>query len=720
MKRIRYVLLSLVFVISGLFHARADEGMWLPYLLDQLKVGEMQKMGLKLTAEDIYSINQSSLKDAIVLFGRGCTGEVISAEGLILTNHHCGYGSIQSVSSVDNDYLSQGFWATSLKEEIPIPGLTVQFLKSMRDVSAEMLQGVHPAMTEKQRDSVLDLNRKKLMEEASGEDGYNTLVREFYSGNEFYLFVYQTYRDIRFVGAPPSSIGKFGADTDNWMWPRHTGDFAIFRVYTGPNGKPANFQPNNIPFKAERFLTINAAGVEKDDFAMILGYPGRTDRYLTSWGIDMAISETNPSVVNLRRAKLDIMGEDMAASSDIRIRYASKYAGISNYWKYFIGQTRGLKRLKVADKKRETEADFAKWVQADPVRNNRYGKVLTDFSEAYAHLGKSAKALTYIREAGFGAEIIGFSQRFEDFVKALNTKEFTGKEKEKAIARVKETAEAYFRNYNPATDRKLLAAMLKMYAEDLDPAYIPDMLKKAQKKYKGNWEAYADWVFSKSVFASPQAFGEFQRKPSAKTITGDPAYLLARAFRGTASEIEAQNQSANEKLSRARRLFLAGLREMQSDRLFYPDANQTLRLTYGTVQDYEAADAVYYNYYTTHFGILEKEDPNNWEFNVPARLKELFYKKDFKPYAQGDTLKVCFLTTHDITGGNSGSPVLNGKGELIGLAFDGNWEAMSGDIAYEPLLQRTINVDIRYVLFIIDKFARSHHIMRELSIRYEK
>ncbi len=720
MRRIRYYVLALVFAVSGILNARADEGMWLPYLLDQIKVGEMQKMGLKLTAEDIYSINQSSLKDAIVLFGRGCTGEVISAEGLLLTNHHCGYGSIQSVSSVGNDYLSQGFWATSLREEIPIPGLTVQFLKSVKDVSEEMLQGVFHDMTEKQRDSVLDINRKKILDEASSEDGYSALVREFYSGNEFYLLVYQTFRDIRFVGAPPSSIGKFGADTDNWMWPRHTGDFAIFRVYTGPNGKPANYQVNNIPYKAERFLTINAAGVEKDDFAMILGYPGRTDRYLTSWGIDLAINETNPSVVDLRRKKLDIIGEDMAGSDEIRIKYASKYAGISNYWKYFIGQTRGLKRLRVADKKRETEASFAEWVKLDPIRKSRYEGVLTDFAEAYNHLRTTAKASVYIREAGFGPEIVGFSQRFDDLVKTINTKGLTLKDKEKAIARAKETAEAHFKNYHPDTDRKLLAAMLKMYAEDLDPAYVPDFIKKAAKKHKGDWDAYARWVFARSVFASPQAFGEFQRKPSAKKLTDDPAYQIAKAFRGVAIEIEARNQAANEKLSRARRLFLAGLREMQPEKLFYPDANQTLRLTYGTVQDYEAADAMNYHFYTTHYGILEKEDPTNWEFTVPARLKELFYKKDFKPYAQGDTLKVCFLTTHDITGGNSGSPVLNGKGELIGLAFDGNWEAMSGDIAYEPLLQRTINVDIRYVLFIIDKFARSHHIMRELSIRYEK
>ena len=717
MKNIRQILYAVLFLISSAQTVRADEGMWLPYLLDQIKLAEMQKMGLKLSADEIYSVNHSSLKDAIVLFGRGCTGEVISAEGLILTNHHCGYGSIQSVSSVENDYLTEGFWAKSLNEEIPIPGLTVQFLISFTDVTAQMLEGVVPAMSEKIRDSVLESNRSRILENAKKDNGYDAVLKEFYHGNEYFLFVYETFRDVRLVGAPPSSIGKFGADTDNWMWPRHTGDFSVFRVYSGPNGKPNRYQPNNIPLKAKHFLPINAAGIEKGDFAMIMGYPGRTDRYLTSWGVDLAINETNPSIVDLRRKKLDILGNDMAASAETRIKYASKYAGISNYWKYFIGQTKGLKRLKVADEKRETENAFADWVNTSEQRRQVYGSVLNDFAEAYRNLQNTAKAGIYLREAGFGPEIIGFSTRFEDLIKALNAKD---KEIDKAITRAKEQADSFFKNYNPPTDQKLLAGMLREYYTGLDESFQPDILKKAHKKFKGNWEAYAEWVFQQSIFSGMDAFSVFLRNPSAKEVTRDPAYQLAMAFRQITSEVESLNRPHNEQLKKARRLFMAGMREMQADKLFYPDANQTLRLTYGSVQDYEAADAVYYNYFTTHKGILEKEDPSNWEFVVPDRLKQLFQRKDFRPYSADDNLYTCFLTTHDITGGNSGSPVLNGKGELIGLAFDGNWEAMSGDIAYEPQLQRTINVDIRYVLFIIDKFARSNHIMRELRIQYEK
>lgn len=720
MRRSRSVFLVLFVVIFSSVRLIADEGMWLPYLLDQLKVKEMQSMGLKLSAEDIYSINQSSLKDAIVLFGRGCTGEVISADGLILTNHHCGYGSIQSVSSVDNDFLKEGFWASRLEEEIPIPGLTVMFLVRVEDVTQSMLEGITPTHTEKQRDSILQVNQRKLMDKAPKEDGMGAVIKEFYAGNEFYMFIYQTYSDVRLVGAPPSAIGKFGGDTDNWMWPRHTGDFSIFRVYTGPNGKPNRYQPNNIPLKAKRFLTINAAGVEKGDFAMIMGYPGRTNRYLTSWGVKLAVDETNPSIVKVRRKKLDIIGQDMASSDAIRIKYASKYAGISNYWKYYIGQTRGLKRLKVVEKKKETENAFAEWINEDPGRKLKYGNVLTDFESAYLELSKTARAQVYLREAAYGAEILGLAARMEQLANILSDKNTDPKKRDESLSKAKKAYDNFWKNYNPETDRKLLAAMMSMYVSDINPVYIPDLLVKAEKKYKGNWNRFADEVFEKSIFSSIEAFTGFLRNPKASAITNDPAYKLAKDFEAVANRVRDENKEANEKLSRARRLFMAGLREMNPDKLFYPDANQTLRLTYGTVQDYKAADAVHYRHYTTHYGILEKEDPSNPEFEVPHRLKQLLAEKKFEPYYKTDTVYTCFITTHDITGGNSGSPVLNGNGELIGLAFDGNWEAMSGDIAFEPELQRTINVDIRYVLFIIDKYAQCNHIMRELRISYER
>ena len=720
MKRLNDLLLFFLFLIVTLGKMRADEGMWLPYLLDQMKIKEMQSMGLKLSAEDIYSINHSSLKDAIVLFGRGCTGEVISGEGLVLTNHHCGYGAIQSVSSVDNDFLKEGFWATKLEEEIPIPGLTVSFLVSVEDVTSRMLDGIHSAHTEKQRDSILQVNQRKLLDLAPKEDGMLAVIKEFYSGNEFYMFIYQTYSDVRLVGAPPSAIGKFGGDTDNWMWPRHTADFSIFRVYTGPNGKPNKYQPNNIPLKPKKFLTINASGVEKGDFAMIMGYPGRTDRYLTSWGVQLAIDQTNPSIVKVRQKKLDIIGDDMASSDAIRIKYASKYAGISNYWKYFIGQTRGLQRLKVVEKKKEIEKAFEAWVNEDPLRKQKYGAVLLDFEKAYGELGKTARAQVYVREAAYGAEIIGLAARMEHLASLLNAKPIDPSKRSDGLLKAKEIFDNFWKNYNPETDKKLLASMMSMYFNDVDPAYVPEVLKKAEKKYKGDWNLFAENIFKKSIFSSLEAFTGFLGKPKATAIANDPAFQLAKAFEEISNRLKEENSEATERLNRARRLFMAGLREMHAEKLFYPDANQTLRLTYGTVMDYKAADAVHYRHYTTHYGILEKEDPSHPDFQVPVRLKQVFAQKQFAPYYHSDTIYTCFITTHDITGGNSGSPVLNGSGELIGLAFDGNWEAMSGDIAFEPELQRTISVDIRYVLFIVDKYAQCNHIMRELKIRYDR
>lgn len=694
---------------------KADEGMWLPFLVERLNHTDMQKMGLKLSSEELFSINNSSLKDAIILFGRGCTGEIISPEGLILTNHHCGYGAIQSVSTVANDYLSEGFWAASLAEEIPIKGLSVQFLISVEPATAVMLEGIRNDMTESQRDEILEKNRKKIIESATKGTTYNAVVKDFFNGNEFYTFVYETYNDIRLVGAPPSSIGKYGADTDNWMWPRHTGDFSIFRVYVGADNKAATYSKENVPLKPKHYLPINAGGVENGDFAMIMGFPGRTDRYLTSHGVQLGIDKVNPAIVDIRRKKLDIMGEDMAASADIRIKYASKYAGIANYWKYFIGQTKGLKRLKVADKKKEQEDQFTAWAYKNPETKSMYGNVMNSFKDAYQKTGDISLTQTYLREAAFGAEIIGFASRADELKNALSEKD-AGK-LDASKTRLIGYADDFYKNYNAATDQKILAAMLEKYYANVAAEFHPSILVKMARKEKGDFVEIAEDVFESSIFSSKETFDKFMEKPSKKAIEKDPAYRLAMGFREMMRHLSKESDAANDELRRARRLYLAGLKEMQPERKFYPDANQTMRLTYGRVQDYKGADAVQYKYFTTYQGILEKEDPTNWEFVVPAKLKKLFLNKDFGPYAKDGNLHVCFLTTHDITGGNSGSPVINGKGELIGLAFDGNWEAMSGDIAYETELQRTINVDIRYVLFIIDKFADCQHIMKELEIK---
>ena len=715
-KKLYLTLIACCVFCTGLY---ADEGMWLPYLLDQLQIVRMQSMGLKLSAEDIYSINHSSLKDAIVIFGRGCTGEVVSADGLVFTNHHCGFGAIQSSSSVENDYLKEGFWARSYKEEIPISGLTVQFLMFVQDVTHDMLEGVDEEMPETQRDSVLKINEKHILEAIPAQDGLGGVVKEFYAGNQFYLFVYQSYKDIRLVGAPPTAIGKFGGDTDNWMWPRHTGDFSVFRIYTSPSGKPTTYQVNNIPLKTNRFLTINAGGIKEGDFTMIMGYAGRTDRYITSWGVDQALNITNPSIVKIRDKKLEIIRNSMATSDEIRIKYAAKYASISNYWKYYIGQNKGLKRLKIYEKKKQQEKEFAEWIAADTYRFNRYGEVLDSFEQAYRLLNQTAKPSVYIREAAFGPEIIAFASRFASLA-STEMKDSKDINAANLHTNAKGMGDSFFKNFDLATDKKLFAAMMNMYYNDIDPGFIPNILSNANKKYKGQWDKYADEVYEKSMFSSMEAFSKFLLNPSASSLKDDPVYQLALAFREISRKIEAMNIQAKDQLKRSKRLYMEGIQQMGAGNPFYPDANQTMRLTYGQVLDYQAADAIEYSYFTTHFGILEKEEPSNPDFQIPQRLKEVFNRKDFSPYYKNDTVVACFLTNNDITGGNSGSPVLNGKGELIGLAFDGNWEAMSGDIAYEPELQRTINVDIRYVLFLIDKYARSNHIMRELKIEYER
>lgn len=710
-------LVILFFVLFSTL-ARADEGMWLPLLIDRLNYVDMQKEGLKLTAEEIYSINHSSLKDAIIQFGNGCTGEIISSQGLVLTNHHCGYGAIQSHSTIDHDYLADGFWAMNMKEELPNEGLTARFLVRIEDVTQRVLAGLNDEMNETVRNEKISEIAKTIQDEATKGNGYQARVASFFNGNEFYLFVYEVFRDVRLVGAPPSSIGKFGADTDNWMWPRHTGDFSIFRVYTGPDGKPADFSKDNIPLKPKHHLPVSLDGVQKGDFAMIMGYPGSTDRYLTSYGVNLAIEVSNPTIVKIRQKKLEIMRKDMDANREVAIKYASKYAGISNYWKYFIGQTRGLKRLKVYDDKKAIEAEFAAWVNADAARRSKYGSVLPDIEAAYKVMGDyTLQRWYYIESIARGGEIMSLAQSFKGLLNELKAE----KPDEARITRLKssltKSVERHFKNYNQPTDLKLLSAMLQMYYENVPVEQQPASFRAIVAKSKGNFDKLAQGIFSKSMFASKEKIDAFLNKPSAKVLAKDPAFSLVNSFMEKFRENQKNLEQPSENLARANRLFVAGLREMQPDRKFYPDANSTMRLTYGKVLDYYPADAVHYNFVTTLKGVMEKEDPDNWEFVVPEKLKELYHKKDFGPYAmESGEMPVAFLSTTDITGGNSGSPVLNGKGELIGLAFDGNWEAMSGDIAFEPELQRTISVDIRYVLFIVDKYAGAKNLIDEMTI----
>jgi hypothetical protein len=698
--------------------ARADEGMWLPMFVSRLNYVDMQKQGLHLTAEEIYSINNSSLKDAIIQFGAGCTGEIISPEGLILTNHHCGYGQIQSHSTTQNDYLTNGFWAMNKNEELPNEGLTARFLVRMEDLSQEFNNQLRGMKTEKERaDKISDLI-KKYEGSVPKENGMEAVVKSFFNGNEFYMFVYQVYRDVRLVGAPPSSIGKFGADTDNWMWPRHTGDFSLFRVYMSPDGKSAGFSKENIPYKPKHFLPISGKGVKKGDYAMIMGYPGTTDRYLTSYGVQLAIDVKNPTIVKIREDKLAIMRQFMNADPAVRIQYASKYAQTANYWKYFIGQTKGLKRLKVYEKKKELEDQFAIWVNSSNENKQKYGTAIKDISTAYAELAKVEILRWYFQEAiARGPEIIGFSRSFTSLLKELKADKPDNEKITKLQNGLKSYSDKMFKDFNIATDKKLFASMLSMFYNNVPKEQQPEMLAEIANKYKNNFTEYAEVVFKKSIFADQNKVKALLEKPTSKIIEKDMVYILMNAFYDNYVKYNDQLKQYNEMLERGNRLFVAGIREMQPDKNFAPNANSTMRVTYGNVLDYYPADAIHYDFKTTMDGIMEKEDANNWEFVVPAKLKELYMNKDFGDYAENGKMPVAFLSNTDITGGNSGSPVINGDGELIGLAFDGNWEAMSGDIAFEPNLQRTISVDIRYVLFIIDKYAGAKNIIKELVIK---
>ena len=718
MKKLLIVVIA--FVIGFSTSTKADEGMWIPLLINK-NIVEMQEMGLKLSAQDIYDVNNSSMKDAIIIFGGGCTGEIISPEGLILTNHHCGYGSIQKVSTPEANYLDDGFWAMNKGEEIPVTGLKVQFLDHMRDVSEKVLDGTTPDMTPDERAEIIRKNSGYIEDFATKDTHFNARVTSFFGGNEYYLFVYETFTDIRLVGAPPESIGKFGADTDNWMWPRHTGDFSMFRVYTSPDGKPAEYSEENVPLKSKHFLPVNIAGVEKNDFAMIMGYPGGTDRFLSSFGIDLAINSTNMTVVDIRAEKLAKMREGMDADEAVRLQYASKFARTANYWKYFIGQTKGLKRLKVKEKKQKEEAEFQNWLNKNPKAKMKYGESLVLIEEAYDTKGEYDLANTYFREAVYrGPEILGFAYRFNNLNKLLNDKEATDEKINETVARLKGSADGYFKDYNLSIDKNIFASMMKMYHKNVPLDQQPAYLLKMDKKFKGDYNKYADYVYGKSIFTSKDKVDAFLANPNKKKLAKDPAMVAVKEFFTSYREMQAKLKEANEKLAVGHRLYIAGLREMNPDRNYAPDANFTMRLTYGTVQDYYPEDAIHYEYFTTMDGIMEKEDPSNWEFIVPAKLKELYEAKDYGQYGEDGVMKVCFLTTHDITGGNSGSPVINANGELIGLAFDGNWEAMSGDIAFEPELQRTINVDIRYVMFIVDKFAGATNLIDEMTLVTER
>lgn len=698
----------------------ADEGMWLLPLIEDLNMNRMEEMGLTLTAEDIYSINNSSLKDVVGALDYGsCTAELISAEGLILTNHHCVEDEIQNYTTPARDYLRDGFWAAESKDELPNPGKTISFIVRMENVSEQILGLVHDEMTERERDESIGIQSRKIIDQAVEGTHYEANVLSFFGGNEYYLVLMETFRDIRLVGAPPESIGRFGFDRDNWEWPRHNADFSLMRIYTGPDGKPAEYSMENIPYRPSRSLAISLGGYEENDFAFILGFPGTTHRFSTSDRIREIRDIENSNRIKIRDRALGLIMEEMLINDRIRIQYSTKYSNLSNYYKYSRGQNISIRNLKIIERKQAQEEKLRHWIAQDSSRIERYGGMLTGISKTIEERKEMENALSFLEEMFLlhkATEMIGFAGEARSlYFYELGYTSDENRKKE-IVAELKASGDKFFKDFNPGLDKRIAMDLIGLYSVEVDPLYYPYFYSTLMSEFDGEVDDYLDHVYSKSVFADSLRFRKFIAKPRFRKLKKDPGFLLAFSLLSKYVNILYEYEELDEKLVREERRYIMALREMYPDSTFYPDANSTLRLTYGSIKGYRGQDAVYYDHRTTLSGVFEKEDPGSREYSVPGRLRELYNTRDYNPWIKSDTMPVCFLTDNDITGGNSGSPVLNERGELIGLAFDGNWESMSGDIIYEKGKQRTICVDIRYILFLIDHYARADHLIGEMNI----
>lgn len=712
----KILLLVLSFCIS--FQAFADEGMWLLALLNEINYTKIQDKGIELNLEELYSIDQLSLKDAIVAIdGGSCTGSIVSPRGLMITNHHCGYSEIQEHSSLENDYLKNGFWAGSLNEELPNPGKSVSFLIDIKDITEQVNEMISDQLENgAERPNMMKI-RHQISREAVKGNHYDAEVHAMFGGNSYYLFIYETYNDVRLVGAPPSAMGNFGGETDNWEWPRHSADFTFFRIYTAPDGTPADYSPENIPLKSKKYLKISNLGVKESDFTFILGYPGKTDRYNTSFGIEEILDVSNPIKIVMRGDKLQIIRSAMSQSDEIRIKYASKFAITSNYWKYAIGQNECLKKYNTVEEKRNLEKQFTTWANSDKELSDTYGIVLTDIYDAYQKKLPITKNVQQYNEAVLmGAEIINLSNRSKRLKESLESKKMDEQELKSTVDDLLRKYQVLYKDYDSKVDKQIFEVLLQYFVENIDKEYLPQEFSDLAKKYNWDMSKLADDIYANSVFTDYSKVKNYLESLNLNSVLSDPAMDVAISLMSKAISLNQEEVIYERIISDRNKLYIRGLFEMSPEKDFYPNANSTMRLTYGNVGGYKASDAVFYKYYTTIDGVLEKSNSKKTEYEIPDKLKSLIKTKNYGNYQTEGTIRTCFLTDHDITGGNSGSPVLNAKGELVGLAFDGDWESMSSDIDFVSEKQKCINVDIRYVLFVIDKYANCQYIMNELNV----
>ena len=696
--------LILVIALMAAMTARADEGMWLPSLISQ-RIADMQEKGFRLDADDIYSINQASLKDAVVLFGRGCTGELISPEGLLLTNHHCGYGQIQQHSSVEHDYLKDGFWAMNRSEELPNKGLTVSFLERMDDVTAQVLSGYTPDMTEDQRVELVKKNSQALIDEAAKEGkGLRATVEALYYGNQYFLFLYREYADVRLVGAPPSSIGKFGGDTDNWMWPRHTGDFSMFRIYADKDNNPAPYSKDNVPYRPKKYFHISTKGVQEGDFTFIYGFPGRTQEYIHSEGVRYIEEIGDPHKIHLRTLRLDIMNKHQSESQKVRIQYSSKNAGVSNAWKKWQGEVKGIKKMKTVQTKQEFEKAFDKWAQG-----GEFDGVISKIASIYAELEPYQFATDYYTETVRTIEVANFAMSTARLFKQ------DGFDKAKAA----ELAETFYKDWYLPIDKESFIAVMKEYEKNVPADFKPIYYKEKFASY-GSIEAWAEDIFTNSIFIDQTKVGALTSEDK-ETVMADPAVEFFNEFlKWYAADIQPVTTRLNQDLQLAYRDYMRGqmvyCRTQRVPKAFYPDANLTLRVAYGHIKGYSPADGTYYLPSSTIKGIMEKDNPEIFDYNIPQRLRDIYAAKDYGRWADASgEVPVCFIATNHTTGGNSGSPVINADGELIGLNFDRVWEGTMSDIVFDPDICRNIALDIRYVLFTIEKIGGAGYLLDEMT-----